>query len=130
MYDPTRHSYARLALCLLGCMPLPSPSASTAVRAQIEPGLTDILQHNVPVGLVYVPRPAEACRYQEYWYLGPDYVYPGSLGPGQSVVTRLQYAPRQRVFVDAYEFYAFARAQMPGGKRVLVLASELDEGAS
>ena len=66
------------------------------------------------------------CEYTEYWFLTPDYIYPGSPDRGQSIRTVLRPLRNSPDFVAADEFYAFAQSRLGVGKRIesLVLEQE------
>lgn len=92
--------------------------------AQIDLGGATIIQNGVPVGLVWV-RSADPCDSTEYWYLGPNYTYPNSVGAGESIDTILRPLP-DLTFDDVPAFVGFARQHFPGGKVLRVSAVELE----
>jgi len=117
---------AFLGLLLLGVSVIYAGVGVRDVSAQLGDGIQGIYQRHELVGLVWVPPKSDRCNYVEHWYLAPDYVYPNSPGAGMFIDTTLKSAALSLQFEDAAEFYGYARELLPGGKRVVVFAAELD----
>lgn len=98
--------------------------------AQIDMGMANIAQNDHPVGMVWVPEVTDTCEYVEYWYLGPDYVYPNSIGVGESEDTVIRPIGDIYQFAGVAAFFRFARDQFPGGKRLIVSTLELERCGS
>jgi len=100
--------------------------APLAARAQLIDGMTGIIQQGQQVGLIWVPQATNPCKYTEYWYLAPQYVYPNSEGAGQTIETLLLPVPGAPTFNSNSGFFRYAKSQLPGGKRLVVSTSELE----
>lgn len=92
--------------------------------AQLWEGTSEVIQQDLPVGMVWVAGSESPCRYTEYWFLGPDYVYPGT----PRIYAELLVKPDESgiSFETPQEFFDFARAVFPGGKRVISEVVELE----
>ncbi len=107
---------------LLLCMSF----AALTANAQLIDGMTGIIQQGQQVGLIWVPQVTNPCKYTEYWYLSPEYVYPNSEGAGQSMDTLLRPIQGAPTFSTNTAFFRYAKTQLPGGKRLVVSAAELE----
>ncbi len=58
----------------------------------------------------------DTCEYTVYWYLDPDYVYPNSLGAGQSMDPVLRPMGDNYQFSGVADFFRFVREQFPGSR--------------
>jgi hypothetical protein len=88
--------------------------------AQMERGVMGIFQNGKEVGRIYVPaRNAKADTYAEYWFLYPDYVYPGQDRPGLETVI----VPLKEDFPSLVEFRKTMKF-MPGTRAIQVLSHE------
>lgn len=79
---------------------------------------------DIPVGIVWAQPTGDPCRYTEYWFLGPDYIYPNT--PGVYAELRVKPDESRLEFDNPFEFYDYARVMFPGGKRVISEVVELE----
>ena len=114
----------RLAPALLAvCLGL---SAQSAQARQIDMGMASIVQNGTLVALAWVKGTGDPCRYTEYWFLSPDYIYPASPGPGETITTIQRAVPNAPFFGTPSEFFEFARSILPIGKRIVMPVVELE----
>lgn len=78
-------------------------------------------QFNKEVGQVYVPEYLQgACTYEEHWYVGKDYKYPGSQNPVKTTIT-----PKPGLnYSNVAAFKADMKKKFPGGHYIKVVAHE------
>lgn len=84
-----------------------------------------VYQNYQSVGFIWVKKTDDPCRYTEYWYLSPDYVYPGSPGPGETIQTVIQFDASVPEFKTPKQFFRYARSILPLGKRIITPVYEL-----
>jgi hypothetical protein len=92
----------------------------TPAFAQMERGVMGIFQNGKEVGRIYVPaRNSKADTYAEYWFLYPDYVYPGTQRPGLETLI----VPLGEDFASLVEFRKTMKFA-PGTRSIQVLSHE------
>ena len=93
--------------------------------AQLHKGTTNVIaQQDAEVGFVWVEGTNDPCRYTEYWFLGPAYVYPNT--PGVYAELNVRPDGNGLEFDTPREFFDYARSVFPGGKRVIADVTELE----
>ena len=83
-----------------------------------------VVQHEHSVGLVWVQGTGDPCRYTEFWFLGPDYVYPNT--PGTYAELNVRPDAGDAEFDTPRGFFEHAREVFPGGKLVVSDVVELE----
>ena len=109
-------------LLMAGALMLPE-----IVWSQLWIGTTGIIQNGTVTGYVWVGDISDPCQYTEYWYLGPEYVYPNAPVNGQFVEVLLLPDENGLEFTNPREFFLHAQGMLPGGKRVVAAVFEMEQ---
>ena len=92
---------------------------------QLGEGLSGLHQQGQLVGQVWTPpRAPNACRYMEYWWLGPDYVYPGAQNGG-GFTLNAYLGPDTLLYNNVHQFRSAMQSQFGGGHMVHVASTEM-----
>ena len=90
-------------------------------------GTTGIFQNGTVTGYVWVGEISDPCQYTEYWYLGPEYVYPNAPVNGQFAEVLLRPDESGLAFSNPRDFFHYAQDMLPGGKRLVSPVFEMEK---
>ena len=129
---PVRSALAAAALLITAVSMWGLATLSGPARAQIDightvPSVIGVGQNGKLVGLAWADGgEITPCVYNEYWYLTPAYVYPGSPGVGQSIKTEQRVLRNSPDLETPEQFFNFARVRLGDGKRIVMSVTELE----